>query len=326
MTVADLGEFGLIAAIRAELPPDRPGTLGAGDDGAVLPMPDGRVVASTDLLVEGRHFRLDWSSATDIGVKAAAQNLADIAAMGAEPVALLLGLAVPGELAATWVVELIRGMVAECQRAGAVLAGGDVTSAAEIMLAISALGTLAGRDPVTRAGARPGDVIALSGRPGRSAAGLALLRAGWPEDGPATSAGGGRQSLVAAHLRPQPDYPAGPAAAAAGATAMIDVSDGLLADLGHIGEASGVALDIRSASLPGAAELKAAAAGLGADWRDWALGGGEDHVLAASFPALTAVPPTWTVVGDVRPGAGVLVDSQPWRGARGFDHFGKAGR
>ncbi len=198
MTVADLGEFGLIAAIRAELPPDRPGILGAGDDGAVLPMPDGRVVASTDLLVEGRHFRLDWSSAADIGVKAAAQNLADIAAMGAEPVALLLGLAVPGELAATWVMDLIRGMVAECERAGAVLAGGDVTSAPDIMLAITALGTLAGRDPVTRAGARPGDVIALSGRPGRSAAGLALLQAGWtragtPWSGPSRPARSGRQ-------------------------------------------------------------------------------------------------------------------------------------
>ena len=194
MTVADLGEFGLIAAIRAELPRDAPGILGAGDDGAVLPMPDGRVVASTDLLVEGRHFRLDWSSAADIGVKAAAQNLADIAAMGAEPVALLLGLAVPGELAATWVMDLIRGMVAECERAGAVLAGGDVTSAPDIMLAITALGTLAGRDPVTRAGARPGDVIALSGRPGRSAAGLALLQAGWHSDGAGYSGGPGQSA------------------------------------------------------------------------------------------------------------------------------------
>ncbi len=305
MTVADLGEFGLIAAIQAVLPPDTSSVVGAGDDAAVLATPDGRVAASTDLLIEGRHFRRDWSSAHDIGVKAAAQNLADIAAMGAVPTALLFGLAVPGTLAADWVLDVTRGLAAECARAGAAVVGGDVTSADTVMLAITALGDLAGASPVTRSGARPGDVIALSGPVGRSAAGLALLQAGdlaasgstRPEqagtgqlaadnlaaDKPAAQHRGAELAadeptaqqraaeLIAAHRRPQPDYRDGPRAAAAGATAMIDISDGLIADLGHVAAASGVRLELDSTSLPGTSVLAAVAADLGADWHRWAL-------------------------------------------------------
>lgn len=280
----------------------------------MLPAPDGRTVVSTDLLVEGRHFRRDWSSAADIGVKAAAQNLADIAAMGAVPTALLLGLAVPGQTAVTWVLELASGLLAECQRAGAALAGGDVTSADTVMLGITAVGDLAGNAPVTRSGARPGDVVAISAEVGRSAAGFALLTAGHG------GADGGEAALVRAHRRPQPDYAAGPEAAAAGATAMIDVSDGLVADLGHIAAASAVRIEIGSDRLP-SASLRAAADRLGADWRDWALAGGEDHVLAATFPSDADVPRAWIVIGDVREGNGVFVDAQPWHGRGGWDHF-----
>jgi thiamine-monophosphate kinase len=336
ITVADLGEFGLISAIRAVLPPDPADVIGAGDDGAVLPAPDGRVVASTDLLIEGRHFRRDWSGPVDIGVKAAAQNLADIAAMGAEPTALLFGLAIPGDLAAAWVLDVARGMVAECQRAGAFIAGGDIASSDAIMLGITALGTLRGRDAVTRAGARPGDVIAISGPVGRSAAGLALLQAGLATDvpgsaeapgapaSPGASASPDQLAMVAAHRRPQPDYRAGPLAAAAGATSMIDISDGLVADLGHIAEASGVRLDIAAGRLPGTGALMAVAAGLGTDWRGWALEGGEDHALAATFPPGAKIPQSWTVIGDAGRGAGVLVDSETWQGGGGWDHFRKS--
>jgi thiamine-monophosphate kinase len=323
ISVADLGEFGLIAAIRSVLPPDPPGVLGIGDDGAVLPAPDGRIVASTDLLIEGRHFRREWSAATDIGVKAAAENLADIAAMGAAPTALLFGLAVPGEIAVDWVAAVAEGLAAECARAGAMIAGGDVTSSDSVMLAITALGNLASRDPVTRAGARPGDALAISGPVGMSAAGLALLRAGvvvLP-----ASAEPDLLRLVAAHQRPQPDYAAGPVAAAAGATSMIDISDGLVADIGHIAEASGVRLEIDSARLPGTRALEPAAARLGTDWRPWALAGGEDHALAATFPQVAAIPQGWTVIGSARSGAGVVVDSRPWGGEAGWDHFRSAG-
>jgi thiamine-monophosphate kinase len=330
ISVADLGEFGLIAAIRQLLPPDPSLVVPAGDDAAVLAIPDGRVVATTDLLVEGRHFRRDWSGPGDVGVKAAAQNLADVAAMGARPRSLLVGLACPADLEARWVLDMIRGMVAECGRAGASIAGGDVTAAGCIMLGITALGDLPdGRSPVTRAGARPGDAVAVAGRIGWSAAGLALLQAGWARSGSGrwpdvTSEPTVSQELavlVTAHLRPQPPYSAGPAAAAAGATAMVDVSDGLVQDLGHIAAASGVCIGLDSGLLPVGEPVTAAASLLETGWQTWVLAGGEDHALAATFPAGTALPAGWSAIGGVRAGHGVLVDGAPWEGPAGWDHF-----
>jgi thiamine-monophosphate kinase len=312
ITVADLGEFGLIAAIRELLPAAPVPLLGAGDDAAVVAAPDGRVVATTDLLVEGRHFRRDWSSARDVGVKAAAQNLADVAAMGATATALLVGLAAPGDLPVEWALDVMRGLAAEGGRAGAAVAGGDVTGSDTLMLGVTALGDLGGRPPVTRGGARPGDVLAVAGRLGWSAAGLALLSAGTPDAGP---------DLADAHRRPQPPYPAGPEAARLGATAMIDISDGLLQDLGHVAAASGVRIDVDTAALPGTAPLRAAAAVLGADWLDWALAGGEDHALAATFPAGTQLPAGWAPLGAVAAGSGVLVDGAARGGPGGWSHF-----
>ena len=335
ITVDELGEFGLIAAIQALLPAGRGLVLGIGDDAAVISEPDRRVVASTDLPGEGRHFRPDWSSALDIGAKAAAQNLADIAAMGAAPTALLVGFAAPGDLAVAWSEDLVRGLAAECGRAGASVAGGDVSSADSVVLAITALGDLAGREPVTRSGAQPGDVLAIAGELGRSAAGLALLEAGLGgQPGPAGAAAQpspavGRQHLDAAalgglldsHRRPRPPYDAGPQAAVTGATSMIDISDGLAADLGHVAGASGVLIDIDAAALPGDPALQAAAGMLGADWRHWVLTGGEDHALAATFPAGTGLPSRWAVVGTVREGRGVTVNSRPVAGPGGWQHF-----
>src|SRR5262249_29299091 len=230
MTISDLGEFGLIEAIAAALPRSDRTVVGIGDDAAVLTAPDSRVVATTDLLVEGRHFRRDWSSAADIGAKAAAQNLADVAAMGAVPVAVLVGFAAPGDLAVAWARELVAGIAAECARA----AGGDGPGAEWVVLGATAGGDRAGGDAVTGAGAGRGDVLAYGGVRGESAAGLALLEAGLAQ--PAR--------LLAAHRRPAPPYHAGPEAAGLGATAMIDVSDGLLADAGPLAPASGVQIDI----------------------------------------------------------------------------------
>jgi thiamine-monophosphate kinase len=287
------------------------------------------VVATTDLLVEGRHFRRDWSGPADIGAKAAAQNLADVAAMGAIPVALLVGFAAPGDVAVAWARDLMAGLADECARAGATVVGGDVSGADEIVLAITALGDLGGRDPVTRSGARPGDVLAYAGVLGESAAGLALLEAGLTE--PA--------ALIAAHRRPAPRYAAGPEAAALGATAMIDVSDGLLADAGHLARASGVQIDIAAVRLPGHPGLAAAAAALarastagrddpvgddpvGRDAAlDWMLTGGEDHALAATFPPGRELPSYWTVIGQVRAGQGVLVNGNRVTGRAGWKHF-----
>jgi thiamine-monophosphate kinase len=312
ITLADLGEFGLIAAMKAALPVGQAQLVGIGDDAAVLRAPDARVVATMDLLVEGRHFRRDWSAAFDVGCKAAAQNLADIAAMGAVPTALLVGFAAPGDLPSDWAMDLVRGLAQESARAGASVAGGDVSSADTIMIAVTALGDLGGRDPVTRAGARPGDQVAVAGLPGRSAAGLALLTAGRGE--PA--------ELIAAHRRPRPPYDAGPQAAVLGATSMIDISDGLVQDLGHVAAASEVRADIDTSRLALDPLLPQAAAALGeADWLGWVLTGGEDHVLAATFPAGTRLPERWSVIGTIGAGRGVRVDGGSSRALSGWDHF-----
>ena len=286
--------------------------VGIGDDAAVLAAPDSRVVASVDLLVENQHFRRDWSTATETGGKAAAQNLSDIAAMGARPTALLVGLAAPGDLPVAWAEDLATGLAQECSRAGATVAGGDISAAPLIMVAVTALGDLDGRPPVTRAGARVGDLVAVAGLLGHSAAGLALLRAG--RAGPA--------GLLAEHRWPHPDYAAGPEAAALGATAMIDVSDGLVQDLGHVAGQSGVRIDLESARLPRDDALRAAADALGElDPLDWILSGGEDHALAATFPPGAALPARWSVVGRVSAGHGVRVDSRQARGRSGWQHF-----
>ncbi|HEY0718718.1 MAG TPA: thiamine-phosphate kinase [Streptosporangiaceae bacterium] len=285
--------------------------VGIGDDAAVLATPDGRVVATTDFLIEGRHFRRDWAGPADIGHRAAVRSLADVAAMGAVPTALLVALAAPSWLPSSWALDLAAGLAAEAARAGATVAGGDTASFDAVLLAVTGLGDLQGRRPVTRDGARPGDVLAVAGPLGHSAAGLALLAAGRRE--PAL--------LIAAHLRPAPPYDAGPEAARLGATALMDVSDGLLADLGHIADASRVAIDVRTEALDPAPLLRAADA-LGAGRPlEWLLTGGEDHSLVATFPAGTTLPPRWRVIGEVRPGRGVLVDGRPHAGPGGWQHF-----
>ena len=312
----------------AGLPPNDRTLVGIGDDAAVLATPDGRVVATTDFLLEGRHFRRDWSSAADVGHKAAARSLADCAAMGAEPSALLVALAAPPELPVSWARELAGGLAAECARAGASVIGGDTARAGSVLLAVTGLGDLGGRKPVLRSGARPGDVVAVAGRLGHAAAGLALLMAGLSSE-----------PLVREHLRPAPPYDAGPEAAVLGATALIDVSDGLLADLGHVADASGVQIRLVSDGLRPERELLAAARNISertgspsrpapapapadALAQEWVLTGGEDHSLVATFPPGTRLPPRWRVLGEVGPGQGVLVDGgQPRTGAPGWDHF-----
>jgi thiamine-monophosphate kinase len=328
-SVADLGEFGVIAALRARMPAGPLTSVGIGDDAAVVGAPSGSVVAAVDLLIEGRHFRRDWSAAYDIGVKAAARSLADIAAMGAVNTALLVALAAPGTLPARWATDLADGLAAEAVRAGAGIVGGDTARADVVTLSVTALGDLAGRRPVLRSGARPGDLVAVAGPLGRSAAGLALLQAGRPAE--VREPGGNPPSdplagLVAAHRRPAPPYDAGPEAALLGATAMIDVSDGLLADLGHVAAASGVQVDVDSSRLAVGGALREAAASLMAASPEgmafeWVLTGGEDHALVAAFPPGTALPARWRVIGEVREGTGVTVDGAPHQGPAGWQHF-----
>ncbi|RKN06633.1 thiamine-phosphate kinase [Streptomyces radicis] len=316
-SVGELGEFGLIRELTARITGTPAVRLGPGDDAAVIAAPDRRVVASTDILLEGRHFRRDWSTAYDVGRKAAAQNLADVAAMGAVPTAVLVGLVVPAELPATWPLELMDGIRDECRVAGAGVAGGDVVRGDLITVSITALGDLGGRDAVTRSGARPGDTVAVTGWLGWSAAGHAVLSRGFRSP----------RAFVEAHRRPEPPYVAGPAAAALGATAMTDVSDGLVADLGHIADASNVRIDIASAALDVPAQMSDIGQAVGVDPLHWVLTGGEDHALVATFHPETKLPARWRVIGEVLPARGrttppVTVDGAAWDKAGGWDHFG----
>ncbi|MEV0970361.1 thiamine-phosphate kinase [Microtetraspora glauca] len=310
MTVGDLGEFGVIGRIAGRLPQGAAVLLGPGDDAAILSAPDGRVVVSTDLLIEGRHFRRNWSSGYDIGRKAAAQNLSDIAAMGAEPTAIFVGLGLPADVTTDWLDALTDGFRDECALVGASVAGGDISRSDTVVLGVTALGDLGGRQPVTRSGARPGHVVAVAGRLGHAAAGLALLQAGRADGG----------DLVDAHRRPRPLYACGPGAARLGATAMLDVSDGLLQDLGHIAEASGTGIELDPATLPVAPALAEAARDLGADPLEWVLTGGDDHAFAAAFPGDVRLPSPWLVVGQVIEGKGVHVTGRSGT-AGGWDHF-----
>lgn len=324
MRVADLTEEQLLARIVPELPTGAVTLLGPGDDAAVVAAGDGRFVVTTDVLVEDRHFRRAWSSGEDVGRRAAVQNLADVAAMGAVPTSLVVTLAVPGDLPVEWVVGLARGLAAECAPLGAGVVGGDLSGGPLVVVGVAAHGDLQGRDAVLRSGARAGDVVAHAGVLGRSAAGLALLTADAAGDGDDE-----RGRLVAAYLRPVAPLAAGPDAARAGATAMMDVSDGLLKDAGRLARASGVRLDLdRGALAADVAALAPVARSLGADPWAWVLGGGEDHGLLATFPADAVVPQPFRPVGRVLAGApdepAVTLDGGEPGVATGWDHFAGA--
>lgn len=305
----------MIATITEGRPQPVSTVLGPGDDAAVVAAAAGQVVASVDVLVDGVHFRSDWATGEQIGRRAALAAMADIAAMGARPTALLVGLAAPGDVPLDVVTGIGNGLQAEAAAAGAGLVGGDLTEAPVLMISVTVLGDPGPNPPVLRSGARPGDVVALVGRTGWAAAGLAVLSRGFRS--PA--------AVVGAYKVPAPPLAEGPVAAAAGATAMIDLSDGLLADLGHIAEASGVALDVRLSALTVPARLTEVASALGKDARSWLLTGGDDHALAATFPPDVQVPEGWTVIGRVQQGSGVTVDGGRYDGEAGWDHFG-AGR
>jgi thiamine-monophosphate kinase len=311
VSVARTGEFGLIARVTARLEAGPHALVGPGDDGAVVAAPDARVVASTDVLVEGRHFRRDWSTGVDVGHRAAAANLADIAAMGATPTALLVALCAPPTLEVSWAEDLADGLGAEAAKVGASVVGGDMSASSTLTVAVTALGDLGGRPPVLRSGARAGDVVALAGRVGYAAAGYTVLSRGFRTP----------KLLVDAYRRPEVAYAAGPEAADLGATSMIDVSDGLLADLRHVATASHVAIDVDKEAFEVPPQMRDAAHALGTDPYEWVLGGGEDHALAATFPAEVDLPPVWRRIGRVVEGTGVTVDGRPYKGAPGWDHF-----
>ena len=310
-TLAGVGEFAVIDRLVTGRDQPAAVALGPGDDAAVVVAADGRTVVSTDMLVEGRHFRLDWSTPHDIGRKAIAQNAADIEAMGAQATAFVVAFGAPADTATAKALELADGMWHEARLFGAGIVGGDLVSAPQWVVSVTVLGDLGGREPVRRGGARPGDTVAVAGELGRSAAGYALWHSGIREF----------EQLRRRHLVPEPPYGQGRVAAEAGATAMTDVSDGLLADLGHVAAASQVGIDVSSAALSGDRDaVSEAAVAAGADPMAWVLGGGEDHALVATFPG--ALPAGWRPIGRVVDGpARVLVDGDTWRGNPGWQSF-----
>lgn len=283
----------------------------------------GQAVLTQDLLVDGVHFRLGATSLRDLGHKALAVNLSDLAAMGAEPVAALVGIAAPAGLLDPGVDELYRGLDDLAAEHGASIVGGDITASSELVLAVTAVGALpAGRRAPTRAGARPGDAVALTGPLGAAAAGLRILEE--PDLGGATA---DPERLLAAYHRPSPRVAEGRALATVGVHAMMDVSDGLAIDAGRIARASGVRVVIELDEVPIAPGVDDIAERIGEDPAILATTAGDDYELLVAAPAellaraaQTGVPLTLVgriVAGDpglevVRRGRTVALGSPGW--------------
>lgn len=308
-TVGEVGEFGLIELIREGIGTNNHVLIGPGDDAAHVSTNDGNFVVSSDLLVEGRHFRRDWSSAYEIGRKAAACNLSDINAMGGVATALTIGFGAPAELPVSWAVDMVRGFEEECAKVGAHIVGGDVTSSDLIIIAVTAMGDAV--RPVRRDGALPGDLVAFAGNLGLAGAGFAALSRGFRSP----------KAAVDAHRVPSPPYAAGPQAANVGATSMTDVSDGLLADVGHLAESSSVAIDLTSSTFTIPEAVATVGEALGVDGMSFVLTGGDDYALVATFSSETTLPKGWTQIGLVADGSGVTVDGAPHEGPAGHQHF-----
>lgn len=323
LTLGELGESAVLAKIFPRLPASASQLLGPGDDAAIMSAPDGRYVVTTDLMVHGPDFRIAWSLPHDLGWKAAASNLADIAAMGAVPTALVVAVAAP----ANSPVSLLEGIADGLRDACAALApqcgvvGGDLSVSDTLTIAVTAFGDLEGRKPVLRSGARPGDIVAVSGPLGAAAAGLRLLFAQAVDERgePNATLAAALRDRTTAQRAPTPPLADGPRAAVAGATSMLDLSDGLAIDAARIAKASGVVIDFDSAELGADPEL--------------ALGGGEDHSLLATFPPGAALPGEFRRIGrvvelietnaqdgEILQGSQILLDGRP-QPVTGWDPF-----
>jgi thiamine-monophosphate kinase len=303
-TLANLGESESLARTIGKLIQGDYAIVGPGDDAAVVSSADGRFVVTTDTMIEGHDFKLEWSSGFDLGFKAIASNVADVAAMGAKPTALVVAIALPGDTQITWLEDFADGLNAGLTQLapGASVVGGDLARADQVVISVTAHGDLEGLEPVLRSGAKPGEILAVAGTLGKAAAGLSLLQS---EIADAKNA---FDELVSIQLRPMPPIPAGVLANKAGATAMLDVSDGLAKDASRIAKASGVTVQIDKSALLGfEAVLELAALRLEVTTEDWVLFGGEDHALLATFPEGSSIPKEFKPIGRIIASSGVLV-------------------
>ena len=320
-TLADLGESGLVAKILARISESQVQSssveIAAGDDAAVINTSGSSFVLSVDMYVEGKHFRTDWSTAIEIGRRCAAASIADVCAMGAIPVGVLLAIGLPTTTASPWVEDFMAGFMQETSDASSILLGGDVSGSESIVISVTALGTVVTGAAITRSGARAGDIVGICGRSGMAAGGLRVLQRGLRSP----------RALVDAFRVPEIDYSAGVRAAKGGATSMIDVSDGLVADLENIARESGVGIEIDTEKIVVPAELVSTAAAFGADPMAWILAGGDDHAFVATFPPTKPLPAGFAAIGTVvidRVGE-VHIDGVRYEDAYGatpgFQHF-----
>ncbi len=316
-TVFEVGEKSALAQTLRHFKPVESTIIGSGDDSAVIGLSSNQFVVTTDSMVEGRDFRSDFSTGYDIGYKAAATNLSDVAAMGAQPISLVVALLITRETKLSWLEDFAKGLQAALDELApsAAVVGGDLALADQIVVAVTAHGDLQTQKPILRSGAQPGDVLAVAGTLGKAAAGLSLLlhddkslAASYPE-------------LVAVQLRPKP-----PISLAVGSTAksMLDISDSLALDANRLAAASNVLLRINRLDLHGySAVLEQAAQSISArdhktvDPLDWVLYGGEDHGFLATFSP-DSVPMGFRKIGVVEVGSGVYLDSEPLA-PRGWD-------
>lgn len=319
LTVAEASEAEILERILRQFPPAERADVGPGDDAAVLMSVGGRYVVTTDMMIHGPDFRRAWHRPEELGWKAAVTNLADVYAMGARPTGLVLALAATADLRVSDLERFAAGMRAACDALapGCGVVGGDLSVSATLTIAITAFGDLEGRAPVLRSGARVGDQVALAGDAGLAAEGIDLLfargvtDAGVPDRGAADVLRETHPEAIAAQLTPFPPLPAGIAASEAGATSMMDVSDGLALDASRIARASGVAVRLDTASFGDldTAELERA------------LRGGEDHALLATFPAEVVLPAPFRKIGRVVAGSGVYRDDEEMTGTLGWDPY-----
>jgi len=320
-TVFELGEVAALKLAVKNFRKVETTLVGSGDDAAVVAVSDGRFVVTTDTMVEGHDFRNDFSSGYDLGFKAVASNVADVAAMGARPIAMVVAMVITKSTTQQWLEDFARGLQAGCDQLApqCEIVGGDLASGEQIVIAVTAHGHLAGANPVLRSGAKAGDQVALAGTLGRAACGLDLLM---HQDQSLAKA---YDEWVAIQLRPTPPIDLG-VLAAANATAMLDVSDSLALDCNRLANASSVSIELDKTKLEGyAAVLELAAQSMTArddiarDSMDWVLYGGEDHSLLATFPQGSEIPRGFKVIGSVlERGAaavtlgGVVLEAKGW--------------
>jgi len=300
-------EAQIITALAAVFQKPNPDLLvGIGDDGAVATSSGKKIVMSTDMAVEGVHFKRSWSTLKEIGGKITAANLADIYAMGGVPKYLLVSAGLPSDVTINDVTELANGIKAEADLVGCAVVGGDISKASELVISIAAVGEV--ENPVTRSGAKLGDKVFLSNLPGFSAAGLAQLNLGVKDS-----------KYLSLHKKPIVAYKTG--ANFAGINAMADVSDGLLSECGHIATASKVGIELEAqllASMPGFTELQDLAKSMNIDVWGWVLSGGEDHAFLGCNQEL---PEGAFEIGKVVSGSGVKVNGASEINDLGWRHF-----